>query len=194
MLTKDLTGGKYRRMFVSLVGGKENNFSKLQVYVFDNDEMGENWSGMTKVVAVGIGKRKGGELKLFVLDNHAKVYLDGKFISDIDLATYGMENPDRVGLSSWKGTAKFTNSNLIIDATEVSTITTDKNVTRSVLSLLMKLQQFYAETKIQTASTSTSMATCRTSCNKQAGQNIDFFLAFNRKDITECHCNSSRYI
>jgi len=183
MLTKDLTGGKYRRMFVSLVGGKENNFSNLQVYVFDNDEMGENWSGMTKVVAVGIGKRKGGELKLFVLDNHAKVYLDGKFISDIDLATYGMENPDRVGLSSWKGTAKFTNSNLIIDATEVSTITTDKNVTRSVLSLLDEAAtDFYAETKIQTASTSTSMwPRAGLRVTNEAGQNIDFFLAFNKE-------------
>lgn len=184
MLTKDLGNGKYRRMFFALTGGENDSFDHLQVYMFDNDDLGDGWKNVTSVSNAIITQRKSAELTISVKNNKLSFYLDGKYISTILLSDYGMENPTAVGLSSWKGSAKFSNIGMVSEVKDASSITTDVGATKSVLPLNDTASaDIYAETTVKVIKSSTTMwPRAGLRVTNEAGENIDFVLNFNKEE------------
>ena len=187
MLTKDLGNGKYRRMFFALTGGENNSFDHLQVYMFDNDDLGDGWKNVTSVSNAIITQRKSAELTVSVKNNKLSFYLDGKYISTILLSDYGMETPTAVGLSSWKGSAKFSNFGVVSEAKDASSITTDVGATKSVLPLNDTASaDIYAETTVKVIKSSTTMwPRAGLRVTNEAGENIDFVLNFNKEELMD---------
>lgn len=187
VLTKDLGSAGYKRIFVMLTGGKNNNFNKLQIFAINNDDFGDDWNGVTWIADTSIRECKKAELSVSSVNNKVSVYIDGKYITGFSLKDYNMQNPGKVGFSSWKGTVKFSNYSLVSEGKDASTVTTDVNVVKSILQLNDTASaDVYAETKVKVADTSTSMWP-RTGLRitNEEGKNIDFFLAYDKeKNLT----------
>lgn len=181
VLTKDMNNG-YRRIVFAMMAPDKANFSKLQIIMFDNDELGENWSKVTNIDAMNFSARSKAELSIAVTGNIVKVYIDGTFATAISLADYGMQNPTKVGLTSWKGRVKFSNISLTTETKDSSTLVTDVNASRTVLPLMeSEATNVYAEANIAVSDTSTSMwPRVGLRLRNVAGENVDYVLSYDK--------------
>lgn len=181
VLTKDINGG-YRRIVFAMMAPDKANFSKLQIIMFDNDELGDNWSKVTNIDAMNFSARSKAELSVAVTGNIVKVYIDGTFATAISLADYGMQNPTKVGLTSWKGKVKFSNISLTAETKDSSSLVTDVNASRTILPLMEEAAaNVYAEANIAVSDTSTSMwPRVGLRLRNTAGENVDYVLSYDK--------------
>lgn len=181
VLTKDMNGG-YRRIVFAMMAPDKENLSRLQILMFDNDELGDNWSKVTNIDAINFSARSKAELSIAVTGNIVKVYIDGTFATAISLADYGMQNPTKVGLTSWKGRVKFSNISLTTETKDSSSLVTDVNASRTILPLMeAEAIDVYAETNIVVSDTSTSMwPRVGLRLRNAAGENVDYVLSYDK--------------
>ena len=183
VFTKNLGNDKYRRIYFTLVGGADGNFKNLQILMIDNDDFGDNWSKVGWIEWPGISKRNKAELSVAVVDNNAVVYIDGKIATSFSLADYNMQNPDKVGFTSWKGKVKFSNYALTTESKDMASVVTELSINKSQLLLSETAStDIYAETKVKISEVMNDVwPRVGLRLTNEEGKNIDFVLYYNKK-------------